>query len=143
MHPDLAKEWNYELNDGLLPSQVMQYSNKKVWWKCPNCKKDYLCNIAYRSNGTNCPECSKKKAKENLIKTKTKYRELSRLNQELAKYWDYDKNLNRTPDNTAIGSSYVAYWKCPICGYEWKSIVKDMNKRKNYCLMCKKRSKNG
>ena len=143
VHPDLAKEWNYELNDGLLPSQVMQYSNKKVWWKCPNCKKDYLCNIAHRSNGTNCPECSKKKAKENLIKTKTKYRELSRLNQELAKYWDYDKNLNRTPDNTAIGSSYVAYWKCPICGYEWKSIVKDMNKRKNYCLMCKKRSKNG
>jgi hypothetical protein len=31
--PDLIKEWDYELNGDLLPTQVGEFSTKKVWWK--------------------------------------------------------------------------------------------------------------
>lgn len=33
-HPDIASEWNYDKNDGLLPTQVTHGSTKKVWWIC-------------------------------------------------------------------------------------------------------------
>ena len=34
VYPELAKEWNYEKNDDLMPSSVLPGSHKKVWWKC-------------------------------------------------------------------------------------------------------------
>lgn len=35
-YPSIAAEWNYERNNGLLPSEVAAKCNKRVWWKCPN-----------------------------------------------------------------------------------------------------------
>ena len=32
--PDIAKQWNYEKNGDLKPTQVTYGSGKKVWWKC-------------------------------------------------------------------------------------------------------------
>ena len=54
---------------------------------------------------------------------------LFELYPEAEDYWDYDKNLERTPDNTAFGSNYVASWKCPNCNYSWKASVKYMGKK--------------
>ncbi|MBR5768281.1 MAG: zinc-ribbon domain-containing protein, partial [Clostridia bacterium] len=34
VRPDLMAEWNYDKNVGLDPSNYMEFSNKKVWWKC-------------------------------------------------------------------------------------------------------------
>lgn len=31
--PELAKEWNYEKNDGKKPSDYYAKSGKKVWWR--------------------------------------------------------------------------------------------------------------
>ena len=36
LNPNLAKEWNYEKNGILKPSDVLPGSYKKVWWKCKN-----------------------------------------------------------------------------------------------------------
>ena len=35
--PERAKNWNYEKNGVLLPSQVTAGSNIKVYWKCHVC----------------------------------------------------------------------------------------------------------
>jgi hypothetical protein len=32
--PDLAREWNYALNDPLTPEHFSIGSNKRVWWSC-------------------------------------------------------------------------------------------------------------
>ena len=32
--PELVMYWDSERNGDLLPSQVMEFSNQKVWWKC-------------------------------------------------------------------------------------------------------------
>lgn len=34
--PPIAKQWNYEKNGDLLPTQVVAGSGKRVWWKCEN-----------------------------------------------------------------------------------------------------------
>ena len=36
LYPEIAREWNYEKNGGLLPSQVSKSSAVRVWWKCEN-----------------------------------------------------------------------------------------------------------
>ncbi|MBP5444910.1 MAG: zinc-ribbon domain-containing protein [Acholeplasmatales bacterium] len=59
--PDIAREWNYEKNGLLKPSDVVYGSSKKVWWKC-KLGHDYemkVCVRAYKL--TNCPICQKER----------------------------------------------------------------------------------
>lgn len=48
-HPELAKDWNYEKNDGLLPSQVTRITTKTVWWKCHDCGHEWKTRIRDRA----------------------------------------------------------------------------------------------
>ena len=58
VNPNLAKEWNYEKNQGLTPTDVMSNSRIKVWWRC-NQGHEWQATIANRNYGTGCPECYK------------------------------------------------------------------------------------
>lgn len=57
VNPDLAKEWNYEKNNGLTPVDVTANSNKKAWWKCRK-GHEWQATIANRNHGNGCPYCS-------------------------------------------------------------------------------------
>ena len=60
VNPTLAKEWNYERNAGLTPTDVMPNSGRKVWWKC--CKgHEWQARIANRNHGNRCPICAREK----------------------------------------------------------------------------------
>ena len=61
-NPVLAKDWNYEKNNGLTPMDVTPNSNKKVWWKCSN-GHEWQAIVANRNNGRGCPVCRKKYSK--------------------------------------------------------------------------------
>ena len=56
VNPTLAKEWNYEKNNGLTPVDVMPNSAKKVWWKCRK-GHEWQTTIDSRNRGTGCPVC--------------------------------------------------------------------------------------
>lgn len=56
--PDIAKQWNYEKNGDLKPTQVTYGSGKKVWWKC-NYGHEWEASINNRTMGKNCPHCAK------------------------------------------------------------------------------------
>ena len=60
INPSLAKEWNYEKNNGLMPTDVTPNSGKKVWWKCSE-GHEWQAKIANRSIGNGCPYCSGRK----------------------------------------------------------------------------------
>ncbi len=60
VNPALEKEWNYEKNNGLTPTDVMPNSNKKVWWKCSK-GHEWQAIIANRNKGSGCPICRKNK----------------------------------------------------------------------------------
>ena len=56
VNPVLAKEWNYEKNNGLTPLDIMPNSNKKVWWKCKK-GHEWQTTVNNRNNGNGCPIC--------------------------------------------------------------------------------------
>ncbi len=56
LNPTIAKEWNYEKNNGLTPMDVMPNSSKKAWWICDK-GHEWQATIANRSKGTRCPYC--------------------------------------------------------------------------------------
>ena len=56
-------------------------------------------------------------------------------NPLLASEWNYTKNGDLLPDEVAYQSNKLVWWKCPTCGYEWKSTVNNRNKG-NGCPCC-------
>ena len=62
--PQIAKEWDYEKNAPLQPTEVTYGSSKIVWWKC-SCGHSWKAQIYYRTNKqSQCPECAKTKHKK-------------------------------------------------------------------------------
>lgn len=59
-HPQLAAQWNYNLNKNLRPTDVIAGSDKKVWWQCMN-GHDWMATLHDRKKGTGCPYCAGKK----------------------------------------------------------------------------------
>ena len=58
LYPDLAKEWDYEKNKNVLPSQIRPFSNKKYYWRCPVCGYSYSAYPGNRVKGSGCPKCA-------------------------------------------------------------------------------------
>lgn len=52
--PDLADEWDFEKNGSVMPDEITLYSNKKRWWKCPQCGKSWYISPAKRAMGQEC-----------------------------------------------------------------------------------------
>lgn len=102
--PDIAKQWNYEKNGDLKPTQVTYGSGKKVWWTCPVCNNDYIASVYSRYNGTNCPYCTNK-----ILINGTN--DLVTTNPDLAKEWNFKKN-NKKPTEVVAGSRSIVWWIC-------------------------------
>ena len=58
-HPDLAKEWHPFKNGDMVPSDISEHSNIKVWWCCKYCGYEWKTTVNHRSSGQGCPNCSK------------------------------------------------------------------------------------
>ena len=62
--PDVAKEWDQELNGSLTPGMVMPGSHKKVWWRCGD--GHVWKAVVYSRTGnqkSGCPVCAGKTSK--------------------------------------------------------------------------------
>ena len=59
LYPEIAKEWDYEKNVGILPSQIRPYSNKKYYWICSKCGNSYSATSGSRVAGHGCRECAR------------------------------------------------------------------------------------
>ncbi len=117
LRPDLAEEWDYEKNDPLTPRDVLCGGDKKYWWKCSKEPHSYLQNIGDRiQKSSQCPYCSSQK----LLKG---FNDFATKKPELLGLWNYEKNSDLQPDDVMEFSNKKVWWKCPDCGYEWKTAV--------------------
>ncbi len=58
-YPEIAKEWHFEKNGEMKPSDFSSSSNKTVWWKCSFCGYEWKSSIASRtSSKSTCPNCN-------------------------------------------------------------------------------------
>ena len=126
INPALAKEWNYEKNNGLTPADVMPNSDKKVWWKCEQ-GHEWQVTIGTRNRGSGCPYCSGKKGLKG-------YNDLQTINPTLAKEWSREKNGNLSPENFTANSGQKVWWKCSK-GHEWQATIHNRNKQRG-CPIC-------
>ena len=115
-NPELVKEWDYEKNGSLLPTQVVKGSDKKVWWKCQSKSHSWCATINSRVSGNNCPICSNQIVVRGI-------NDLFTLKPELYNEWDFDKNSKILPYTISTGSTKQVWWKCKICGFSWKTSV--------------------
>ena len=125
-NPILAKEWNFDKNNGLTPDDILPNSNKKVWWKCKN-GHEWEAVVYTRNNGIGCPFC----AGQRVIKG---HNDLQTINPVLAKEWNFDKNNGLTPGDVLPNSNKKVWWKC-YKGHEWQSTISHRNKERG-CPVC-------
>jgi DNA-directed RNA polymerase subunit RPC12/RpoP/very-short-patch-repair endonuclease len=131
VNPTLAKEWNYEKNNGLTPADVMPNSTKKVWWRCAR-EHEWQATIGSRNGGNGCPYCSGRY----VIKGEN---DLQTVNPTLAKEWNCEKNNGLTPVDVKPNSHKKVWWKCGE-GHEWQARIADRNKGRG-CPECYKERK--
>ena len=104
-YPEVAKEWNYELNE-IGPDEVFPGSNKKYWWKCDK-GVDHVWDVSPNKRclvGRKCPVCSNQKVVlSNCLAT---------THPHLAREWHPTLN-DKTPYEVVAGSNKKVWWKCP------------------------------
>ena len=55
--------------------------------------------------------------------------------KQIIDYWHPTKNADKSPLDFTPGSSYVAWWLCPVCGYEWQTSISHKY-RGDKCPVC-------
>ena len=121
-NPQLMLDWDYELNKDIDPESLSPKSITVVNWKCHICGKKWQGRIRDATRKTiNCPACS--------LVDRGHKKHLSSLKQnggitreDLLIDWDYVKNERKPSEYSPQGNEY-AFWKCHICGYEWKAKI--------------------
>lgn len=126
VNPALAEEWNYEKNNGLIPSEVLPNSGKKVWWICQN-GHEWQTAVYHRSRGAGCPYCGGKKVLKG-------FNDLQTVNPTLAEEWNYEKNSGLTPADVMPNSRKKVWWRCRK-GHEWQQKIYHRNNGVN-CPVC-------
>ena len=117
--PNIAKEWNYEKNGDLKPSDVLPGSHKKVWWKCQE-GHEWEAIIKERSKGKPCPYCSN-------YKVLSGFNDLATVHPEVAEEWNYEKNGDLKPEEVKYSANLQVWWKCKN-GHEWEAYVFNRSK---------------
>ena len=117
--PELASEWNYEMNECLTPGMFQYGSHAEVWWTCPKCNNAYDMVIYNRTiGGQNCPYCSKP-----IKRIKIGFNDLATTHPDLSVQWHPFLNGDKTPLDYTAGSREKPYWLCPACGYTWRAAI--------------------
>ena len=127
-YPKLAKQWHPTKNGSLAPDQVAPHSNKLVYWLCEN-GHEFKMTPVNRANGQNCPYCNNRRL---LVG----YNDLGTTHPNIAKEWDYSKNIGSPKDYT-YRSMFKAHWKCSTCGNEWTAQIRDrVDSKYQLCPVC-------
>lgn len=122
MYPELMPDWDYNKNGNLDPETIPYGSHKRVHWKCHVCGCESESAAKDRAKGNGCPECSMKNRVEKYHKTKVANSgSFAEKYPKQARDWDSERNGNLTPYNLSYGSKKKVFWKCQVCGCEWKT----------------------
>lgn len=127
--PDIAAQWDHELNASVEPNMVTVSSSRKVWWRCAK-GHSWQTTVANRTkkNGSGCPYCTNRKVMPG-------YNDMATMFPEVAKEWDYERNGALSPDMVVAGSNVIAWWRCPK-GHRWQAKIMNRTYNRNKCPEC-------
>ena len=124
--PDIAAEWS-DRNCPTLPTQVTVFANRKAWWKCKDCGREWNTLISTRSGGSKCPYCS------GYIFLKG-FNDLQTTHPEIASEWS-EKNLPLKPDEVNAKSRKNVWWKCRH-DHSWSMKINERTILNKGCRIC-------
>ncbi len=126
-YPHILSEWHPEKNGNLDPTKITHGSDKKVWWICRACGREWEASVSNRTiHSSGCPYCSGRRA----IPGKTC---LASQRPDLAKEWSPEND--RGPGDVSVSSGYRAVWVCSEYGHEWAARVNNRT-RGSGCPVC-------
>ncbi len=126
--PHLLSEWHPTKNGDMTPDDVSTWSDRKVWWICPE-GDEYHMSVANRSQGRSCYFCCGRVVREGSSVDIT-HPEL------ISKEWHPTKNKDLDPSKFSFGSDKVVWWQCSL-GHEWKEKIEGRaGRNKNGCPYC-------
>ena len=131
-YPELIKDWDYENNKSFSPDVLTAGSSKMVSWRCSICGHQWIVSPNSRRKG-GCPKCDDKNRILKRIQEKGSF---ETNYPERAKDWDYEENGELLPSLVTPASNREVFWKCHICGYQWKGKVCNHAKSKYSCEKC-------
>lgn len=138
-YPQIAAEWNYEKNAPLRPEELTAHSGKKVWWRCKVCYTEWEAYVSNRVKGHGCPTCFKEEQAKRSIRSGLKHSgSIRESNPEVLEKWDYNKNIDVSPDMVSKGSHKKVWWICSNCGCSWEAMVSNIVKGRG-CPECAKK----
>ena len=125
-NPELLDQWHPSKNVDINPDSLGANSHKKAWWIGP-CGHEWLGTISNRvTENAGCPICANKRVLAG-------FNDLATQSPEIMLDWDYSKN---TVDPTTItkSSRTECFWKCHLCGHEWRASPRV--RRDSPCSVC-------
>ena len=111
-YPEVASEWDSELNKPLTAKMVTPGSKKKVGWVCGTCHHKWQARVNSRTRGGHgCPACGRRAAG----KAKGAPRpgeSLAEKLPEIAAEWHPTLNGDLTPADVGYASNKRVWWLC-------------------------------
>lgn len=102
-------------NNELSASDISKSSGEYVQWKCGNDNhspwRARVSSVTAKASG--CPTCAGRRVEFGV-------NDLLTLFPNVCKDWDYAKNTDICIKSLTPGSQYSVWWKCSICGKEWR-----------------------
>ncbi len=134
LHPELMKEWNWDRNKGVNPSEVTEKSNKKYWWTCNVCGYEWKASPAHRigsdrDHGRGCPCCNHKVVVPGLNDAAT-------YNNSVVDEWDPELNGGKKLSDFLPGSNKRGVWTCRKYGLTWMAQIKSRVMDGKGCPFC-------
>ena len=127
LFPEVAAEWHPTKNEGLAPSDVAQFSWRKVWWLSP-CGHEFDMAVADRSRGRKCPYCRG-------LRVLAGDNDLATLHSGIAAEWHPTKNEGLMPSQVTRSSNKKVWWLCAE-GHEFQQIIQSRTDQKHGCPFC-------
>lgn len=122
-YPEIVKEWHPKRNK-IKPGSLTFGSDKKVWWNCAECKKEWQATVVNRtSRGEGCPRCNWGETVD-----------LKKYPKALAMF---DKKRNKGVDITKIYYRQQIWWHCPKgSDHRWQAGFYKANTERPWCPFC-------
>lgn len=136
-NPEVAAEWHPERNSDVTPDQVAWSTHVKYWWICRNhdVPVEWEASPHNRCHGEGCPSCGAARSNADRM-IPDDGDSLADKYPHIAAQWHPSKNGKLSPSDFKCRSSKKVWWRCPACGYEWKSAIAGRTSQDSGCAVC-------
>lgn len=126
--PKVAKEWDFNGNEGVRPEQVTFGTPKSFKWVC-KLGHGFESRVVDRTKrGIQCPTCMNQKLQVG-------FNDLKTTHPKLAGEWHPVLNGDRTPTDVQGGSGGKAWWLCDL-GHAFEAEIRQRKNKGTGCTVC-------